>query len=189
MKTSEELPDNCLLKHAAKGDKQAFGLLYQRYLIEIYRFIYYKIGNEGLSEDLTEETFIRTWERLINSHDDERSINHLRAWLYRTANNLVIDYYRKRKPVQLIEKLTSSKQPLPEEVTEFKDMSELLMESIKALKPEFQQIIILRFINQLSHDETAAIMKISPGYSRVLQFRALKKLKANLTKKVGQYVQ
>jgi RNA polymerase sigma-70 factor, ECF subfamily len=189
MDRSEKIPDTCLIKSSAKGNKQAFGLLYQRYLNEIYRFVFYKVGNIEIAEDITEDTFVRTWERLISSHDNKWSIKNLRAWLYQTANNLVIDHYRKRKPVQLIEKFTHSKKASPEEIIELKDMSQVLMETIRALKPEFQQIIILRFINELSHEETASIMRISTAYSRVLQYRALKKLKADLTKKVGRYVE
>jgi RNA polymerase sigma-70 factor, ECF subfamily len=188
MKNTEEYPDNLLLKLVEEGDKQAFGQLYQRYVKEIYRFVFFKTGTEEIAEDITEDTFIRTWERLINSNPSERSINHLRAWLYQTANNLVIDHYRKTKHVEFIDNLFRSKKASPEKIAEINDMSQLLMESIKALKPNFQQIIILRFINELSHEETAYIMNISVAYSRVLQFRALKKLKANLTKKVGHYV-
>lgn len=188
MKKQDALSDNHLLQLVEEGDKQAFGLLYQRYLTEIYRFVFYKTGTEQVAEDITEDTFIRTWERLITYYDNKRSINNLRAWLYQTANNLVIDYYRKQKPVPLLDKLTHSNEASPEEITEIKDISQVLMESIRTLKPKFQQIIILRFINELSHEETASIMKISVSYSRVLQYRALKKLEAYLKKKVGQHV-
>lgn len=197
MNNSEELTDrhpdrhsdSHLLRLAEKGDKQAFGLLYQRYLKEIYRFVFFKTGTKEIAEDITEDTFIKTWERLISSHNQERSINHIRAWLYQTANNLVIDHYRKRKPVQLIDKIFHSNKASPEEIAEFNHMSQTLLESIKELKPKFQQIIILRFINELSHEETASIMRISVAYSRVLQYRAIKKLRTNLTKKVGQHAQ
>jgi RNA polymerase sigma-70 factor, ECF subfamily len=189
MNRLEKMPDTCLIKSAAKGDKQAFGLLYQRYLNEIYRFVFYKVGNIDVAEDITEDTFVRTWERLIGPHDNKREIINLRAWLYQTASNLVIDHYRKIKPVQFIEKFTHSKKASPEEITEDKDISQVLMETIRSLKPEFQQIIILRFINELSHEQTASIMKISTSYSRVLQYRALKKLETDLTKKVGRYVE
>lgn len=188
MKKQDALSDNHLLQLVEEGDKQAFGRLYQRYLNEIYRFVFFKIGNEGIAEDITEDTFIKTWERLISSHHNQKSINHLRAWLYQTANNLVIDYYRKQKPAQFLDKLKHSNKASPEEIAENKDMSQVLSESIKALQPKFQQIIILRFINELSHEETASIMKISVENSRVLQYRALKKLKAFITKKVGQNV-
>ena len=187
MKKLEELPDNHLLQLVEKGDKQAFGCLYQRYLKDIYRFVFVKTGDKGIAEDITEDTFIRTWERVIRIKSNQRSISHVRAWLYKTANNLVIDHYRKRKPVPLLDKIIRSNTTSPEEVTEFNEMSETLMESIRALKPKFQQIIILRFINELSHEETASIMKISAANSRVLQFRALKNLKKSLSKKGGQY--
>lgn len=186
---SDSLSDSHLLRLAEKGDKQAFGLLYQRYLKEIYRFVFFKTGTKEIAEDITEDTFIKTWERLISSHKKDRSINHIRAWLYRTANNLIIDHYRKRKPVQLIDKIFRSNKASTEEIAEFNHMSQTLLDAIKELKPKFQQIIILRFINELSHEETASIMRISVANSRVLQYRAIKKLESKLTKKVGQHAQ
>lgn len=187
MKKLEGLSDSHLLQLVEKGDKQAFGCLYQRYLNDIYRFVFVKTGDKYIAEDLTEETFIRTWERLKTAKKNQRSISHVRAWFYQIANNLVIDYYRKKKPVRSIESFIQSDEDSPEEVIEFNDMSETLLQCIRELKPKFQQIIILRFINELSHEETASIMKISTANSRVLQFRALKSLQDSLSKKGGQY--
>lgn len=171
-----------LLSLAARGDKHAFGRLYEYFLGEIYHFVLYKIGNTNIAEDITEETFLNTWLSLPRVYKKDGKIENLRAWLYRTARNKVIDYYRKKKPVEIKEKLIPINKPSPEAITEQHALSERLKKSVLALDPDFQEIIILRFINQLSHKETAHIMDISENYSRVLQYRALKKLKEILEK-------
>lgn len=181
-------PPEHLLSLAAQGDKQAFGRLYEQYLDEIYRFVLYKIGSQTLAEDITEDTFIKTWLSLPRIYKKNGKIENLRAWLYRTANNQVIDYYRKKHTIETIEEPTQAVHQSPETITDQHVLSEQLTKSIKALEPEFQQIIILRFINQLSHKETATVMDISEGYSRVLQYRALKQLKEIFTEKESENV-
>lgn len=176
------------LSLAAQGDKQAFGRLYESFLDEIFRFVHYKVGNQTIAEDITEDTFIKTWLILPRIYKKNGKIDNLRAWLYRTANNQVIDYYRKKKPVEISEELTKAAKQSPESITDQRDLTEQLTKSVLALAPDFQQIIILRFINQLSHKETARVMKISENYSRVLQYRALKRLKEIFTEKGNENV-
>jgi len=98
MIASNSSSDEHILKLAGQGDKQAYGILYVRYLDDIYRYVLLKIGSTSIAEDLTEETFIRTWEYLPRLSRKDEKINHLKAFLYRTASNLVIDFYRKKKP-------------------------------------------------------------------------------------------
>ncbi len=186
MVNTEENPQDKFLRLAAQGDKQAFGMLYSSYLDEIYRFVFFKVNNSFTAEDITEETFLKTWESLPKIYKKDGKIENLRAWLYRSANNLVIDHYRKKKPAANIENTRPSNQPLPEELVLEKELSKNLVQSIQVLEPDHQEIIILRLINDLSHREVAEIMNISEGYSRVLLFRALKQLKAVLLKKEGK---
>ncbi len=162
---------------AAKGDKHAFGRLYEHYLEEIYRFLFYKVGNKMIAEDLTEDTFLRTWEHLPSIYAKDQNFSNLRAWLYRIANNLAIDYYRKIKPQLGIDNNIRSNNKSMEKIIEDQTESQKLVKTIQKLEPRLQKIIILRFINQLSHQEIASVMKISPTHSRVLQYRALKKMK------------
>ncbi len=188
MNIEDESRQTELLKFAVEGDKQAFGLLYEKYLDEIYRFAYYKVGDSMLAEDITEETFLKTWESLPKLYAKGQKMGNFRAWLYRIAHNLVIDYYRKKKPEQLGENQYQSKALSPEEISERHALTQRIIAALKKLEPKLQQIIILRFINQLSHQETASIMNISNTYSRVLQYRAIKALKVILLKKETHHV-
>jgi RNA polymerase sigma-70 factor (ECF subfamily) len=181
MQTSKQISESRLLQAAAFGDKQAFGTLYQQYLDEIYRFIRYKISDDLVAEDLTEETFIKTWMSLPKIYKKNKKIDNFRAWLYRTAKNLTIDYYRKSKPVANIEDNIEAKKRSPEEIINQKIVSEQLTKAIAKLEQKYKDIIILRFVNQLSHQEVASILEISESNSRILQYRALKVMKEILS--------
>ena len=182
MQNPDREQEHRYLRSAAEGDKGAFGILYTHYLDEIYRYVFCKTGSRCTAEDITEETFIKTWEILPGIYKKDGQINNLRAWLYRIANNLVIDFYRKSKPTEEINSPEPGNTPFPEAVVVEHEQSEQLANAVRKLKPDFQQIIILRLINELTHKEAAAIMKISEGHSRVMLHRALRKLKAILIK-------
>jgi len=182
MEIKDDNPESRLLYLAMQGDKNAFGSLYMHYLDEIYRFVYLKIGDKLVAEDITEDTFAKTWESLPRIYKKKETIHNLRSWLYRIANNLVIDFYRKRKPIENIDFVKPENAPMLEESLVENELSDQLARAIRKLSSDFQQIIILRIVNELSHKEIAPIMNISEGYSRVLLYRALKKLKRILQK-------
>jgi RNA polymerase sigma-70 factor (ECF subfamily) len=187
MQKPDENPEKHLLKLASLGDKQAFGMLYKRYLNEIYRFVFYKVGSKTTAEDITEEAFLRAWEHLPRTYKRDQKLENFRAWVYRIANNLVIDFYRKKKPVENIESPKLGNAPLPEAIAIKHEETEQLAKSLRKLKPDFQQIIILRVVNELPYSEVASIMNISENHSRVLLYRALKKLKGIIKEDGGTY--
>jgi RNA polymerase sigma-70 factor (ECF subfamily) len=176
-------PKERLLSLVAQGNKQAFGYLYEQYLDEIYRYVFYRVGDPLEAEDITENVFLKTWERLPKLYSQGDQIDNFRAWIYRIAQNLIVDFYRSRKPIQPKDGFVPIDDNSPEEITDRKISSRRLAKAIMELEPNFQQIIILRFINQLSHKEAALIMNLSHGHTRVLQYRALKKLQTNLSSK------
>jgi RNA polymerase sigma-70 factor (ECF subfamily) len=175
-----DVEEKRLLSLATQGDKKAFGVLYERYLDEIYRYAYYRLGDQHEAEDITADTFTKTWEYLPKIHQQEASIYNFRSWLYRVAKNLIIDHYKKKKTLPLLNSFHID-QDSTKKIAEQQIQSRYLTKAILALRPDYQQIIILRFINQLSHKEVAEIMELSTVQSRVLQYRALKKLKELLS--------
>lgn len=90
---------------------------------------------------------------------------------------MVIDYYRKNKPENIFGPTMAANLQSPEEIVIEQEQSTWIVNALQKMKPDFQQIIILRLINDLSHKEIASIIGISEGHSRILLFRALKKLK------------
>ncbi|MDO9349062.1 MAG: sigma-70 family RNA polymerase sigma factor, partial [Anaerolineales bacterium] len=87
--------DQVLLERAIQGDTEVFGDLYERYLAEIHRYVFYRVADRFEAEDLTETVFLKAWEAL--SRFKSSGVN-FRAWLYRIENKTVEYYYRRRKP-------------------------------------------------------------------------------------------
>jgi RNA polymerase sigma-70 factor (ECF subfamily) len=177
---SEDLSKERLLRLAAQGDKQAFGRLYELHLDEIYRYVFFKIGDPLDAEDITENVFLKAWEGLSNLDNRGKVVAYFRPWIYRIALNLVIDFYRAKKPI-LKSEIATTNDLSPEDITTQTRLSQRLAKAIRKLEPKYQEIIILRFINQLSHKEAAIVMNLNHNHTRILQYRAIKKLKLILT--------
>jgi len=172
-----------LLVLAAQGNKNAFGLLYERYLDEIYRFVYFSLNDQWEAEDITENVFLKSWEQLPIIYTNDSQINNFRAWLYRIARNQIIDLFRSKKPV-VLEDLPSD-ETSPEKIFAENKLSDQLIKAIMQLEPNYRQIIVLRFINQISHKEAAQIMQLGYSNVRVIQHRALKTLRVILSEEVS----
>ncbi|NUM25097.1 MAG: RNA polymerase sigma factor [Candidatus Buchananbacteria bacterium] len=174
---SSNFKEKALLIRIKKKDPQAFSEVYDLYVTPIYRFIYFKVATKQDAEDLTSEVFLKIWQYVTET---EEEIQNLRALLYRTARNLVIDFYRrnaKRDLTQDLEVLETIKderqQSLLTQIDTAFDMKNI--ESIlRQLKDEYREVIILRFIEELSITEIAKVLEKSKGSVRVLLHRALK---------------
>lgn len=174
------LPDRTLLASAIQGDAEAFGDFYERYMDEVQRYIFYRVADRLDAEDLTETVFLKAWESLPNS---ESTIVNPRAWLYRIAHNAVVDHYRtSRATMDLSARALRDGHPSLEHQIQDRSMQQQLASLIQSLDINLQQVIVCRFISGLSHAETAQIMGIKEGYVRVLQLRALQKLRQMLEK-------
>jgi len=177
---STDLPDQILLGRAIQGDAEAFGDIYEQHLEEILRYVFYRVANRFEAEDLTETVFLKAWEALPRF---ESSRVNLRAWLYRIAHNVVVDHYRTRKATAALSDVSlRDDHPLPEQRVQTREQNQQLALAIQSLNANLQNVIICRFINGLSHSETAQIMGLREGHVRVLQHRALKKLRQWLEK-------
>jgi RNA polymerase sigma-70 factor (ECF subfamily) len=127
---------------------------------------------------MTEKVFLRLWENL--PRDIHRGgIQDVRAWLYRVAHNLMVDFYRSKKPEQAIDQFEDNLhgEPSPHEVIESQHLTREVIKAIQQLDEKSQHVILLRFLEGLSHKETASATGISEGHVRIIQFRALKKIK------------
>ncbi|MBU6141878.1 sigma-70 family RNA polymerase sigma factor [Patescibacteria group bacterium] len=166
------------IEKAQRGDHEAFGVLYDHYLPQIYRFILFKVGSKAEAEDLTHEVFLSAWRTMPNY----RMQGHpLSSWLYQIARNAVIDFYRTAKHHIQIEMVSEdSLQPVASGQDSL-DRS-LEMEQVKKciaqLRPDYQDLIIMRFIEELPTAEIATVLGKSEGAVRLMQHRALNDLKA-----------
>lgn len=164
-----------LVRRAVEGDSGAFGALYDRYLDRVYRYVYYRVGSVEEAEDLAEEVFLKAWEAIGRYR--EQGVPFL-AWLMRLTHNHVVDYFRTRRPsAPLVETLPAGS-PDPQHVAEQRLATEAVLRAMQGLTPEQQQVLILRFIEDLDHGEIAAMLGKNEGAVRALQFRGLTALRA-----------
>lgn len=159
-----------LVQQAIKRDAQAFGELYRQHLARVYRYIFYRVGNETEAEDLTEQVFLKAWEALPRFREQGLPFS---AWLYRLAHNLVIDYRRTRHEAAELDEALLDTRPGPDEIAGWRLDIQTLQQAIGQLTLEQQHVLVLRFVQGLSHAETAAIMGKNQGAVRALQHRAL----------------
>jgi RNA polymerase sigma-70 factor (ECF subfamily) len=175
-----EFPETELIARAIEGDRSAFGSLYEYYLEQIYRYVYYSVTDHFEAEDLTEAVFLKAWEALPRFRLRESAF---RAWLYRIAHNLVVDRHRTRKPAVSLEQFVHMRDssPTPETALEAHQEKTALSAALARLKPRLKQVVLCRFIGGLSHAETAEAMGLNEGHVRVLQHRALKEMRGLLS--------
>lgn len=168
--------EGSLLERAKAYDPQALAELYDRYAPKMYAYIYRRVGDVALAEDLAGELFLRVLRSIRGGQAWRDSFS---AWLYRIAHNLVVDHYR-RLPPQPVEPLAVSIEQVgddPASVAEFVAEGERLRMAIRRLTPDQQQVLALRFGEGLTAVETARIMRKSTGAVEALQHRAVASLR------------
>jgi RNA polymerase sigma-70 factor (ECF subfamily) len=178
---SRELSEAQLIQRAQHGDAAAFGDLYEQQLAAIYRYIFYRVGNVAEAEDLTETVFLKAWEALGHYQRHEAPFS---AWLYRIAHNVIVDRYRSQRDLVPLDEQTDLHDTTggPEEWVTEVETTEMLSRAIAQLSPDHQQVLVLRFINGLSHAETSRVLGRSEEAVRVLQHRALRALRLILNR-------
>jgi RNA polymerase sigma-70 factor, ECF subfamily len=180
--------DKKLFFRVKKKDKDAFIQAYDLYADDIYRFIYFKIGKVEEAKDLTSAVFLKVWNYAQSRGLDESK--SLRAFIYKTARNLIIDHYRKMREtetrledVKETEKILEDKKQNLVERAEIASDIDLIKENLNSLKDEYREIILMHFIDELSFAEIAEITGKTSGTIRVSTFRALQALKDLLEEK------
>lgn len=162
------------------ADTDSFAQLYDLYVQKIYRFIYFKVGSVEEAQDLTSQTFLKVWQRLISP--EASAIRNINAFIYQVARNSVIDYFRQKGlEKDWLENIDTTEEPVaPESTIDIVQSSmdkEVLMTAIKKMRPVFQEVILMRYVDDLPLDEIAAIINKSNGATRVLIHRALQELR------------
>ncbi len=171
--------DTPLVLRAIRRDQEAFGELYDRHVVRVYRHIYYMVGNAAEAEDLTAQAFLRAWEAI--ERYQVRGAPFV-SWLLRIAHNLGVSYLRsKRDSSELHDGIVDTKERRdPEWSYQQTAEEELVREAILKLREEQRQVIILRFIEDLDYKEVAEIIGKSVAAIRVIQHRALNSLRKQM---------
>jgi len=174
MPSWENIDDTELVKNAQSGDAEAFGEIYARHAQAVFRFFASRLDNQLDAEDLTEDVFLRVWRSLPNYHEKGVPFS---AFLFRIANNALIDHYRKvnspSSEVSIEDESLQDNRHNPEDVVAENIEHDELRNVLEKLRDDYRDVLILRFLSELSPVETAKVMDRSVGAIRILQHRAL----------------
>ncbi|MFA7314347.1 MAG: RNA polymerase sigma factor [Candidatus Magasanikbacteria bacterium] len=168
------------------GDTDSFAILYDLYIQKIYRFTYLKLGNREEAEDITSEVFLKTWNYLISNKD--QVIKSFSGLIYKIARNTLIDFYRQNSQTEIsLEDLGEIKVDT-KIIKSLDDKQEVqrIFRTLQKMKREYQEVILFKYVEELSTGEIAEILQKNTTNVRVTLYRAIKILKKLLEQKAGK---
>ncbi|MGB0757469.1 MAG: RNA polymerase sigma factor [Patescibacteria group bacterium] len=175
MKALHKLTDAILVDRVAAGDTGAFEVLFKRYSAKIYRFIYFRIKDQAIIDDMVNDLFLKIWEMI----QSDTRIKNFQALLYKMTRNAIIDHYRTRKEHLDIDTATdiTTDEDIFEAVS-LEDDIRAMLKVMDDLQDSYKEILQLRYIEDLSHDEIAEVLDKTTGAVKVQIHRAIKQLKS-----------
>ena len=169
-----------LIRRAKQGDPDAFASIYEKYYDKIYSYLYYRINDQPLAEDLASDVFVRLVKSIGSFEERGRP---LLAWLYTIAGNLMRDHIRRAKRIEFspIDDREFASDEDPTAALDFALDSERLARALEHLTEEQANVILLKFVQGMSNAEVGRIIGKKEGSVKSLQHRALRSLKRILT--------
>jgi RNA polymerase sigma-70 factor (ECF subfamily) len=168
--------DDALIRRAQALDSGALAELYDRHFDGIYRYLFARVRHHADAEDLTEQVFLKMVDSIQRYRPRGVAFS---SWLYRIAHNLLVDRYRRagREPMELTDQVRDVRPHAdPAALVQHSDERRRLVAAVERLTPEQQQVISLRFIDNLGVDEIARLMRRRAGAIHSMQHRALASL-------------
>ena len=168
--------DDALIRRAQALDPGALAELYDRHFDGIYRYLFTRLRHQADAEDFTEQVFLKMVDSIQRYRPRGVAFS---SWLYRIAHNLLVDRYRRagREAVELTERVRDARpQADPATLAQNSEDRRHLVAALRRLTPEQQRVITMRFIDNLSVDEIARLMRRRPGAIHSMQHRALASL-------------
>ncbi len=168
------IPD--VIQRARNGDVAAFGEIYDTHVDSVYRYLLYRVREPSDAEDLTSEVFTRAF---ANIHRYRWQGKSFLAWLYTIARNAVTDRRRRDRPTVELDNAygLAAEGPSAHDRAVLGEEVDALRGAVKHLTGEQQEVLVLRFIENMSSREVATILGKNEGAIRALQFRALGRLR------------
>jgi RNA polymerase sigma-70 factor (ECF subfamily) len=180
MYLKRKIEEEVLLLKIRHGDQEAFAQVYDSYVDQLYRYVSFRVRTQELAQDLTSDLFLRVWQHLTKP--EGKGISNLRAYLYQVARNLIADHYRteqKTLPLDEALQVTDLSQPRtlsPDHRVSLREIEQALTK----LKPEWQEVVVLAYVEGLKPQEIAIIIGKTSAATRVILHRALQELKSAL---------
>ena len=171
-----ESTDEATVVALARQNPRAFAPLYERYLDGIFRYCYRRLGSREAAEDATSQVFARALAGLASYQDGSFA-----AWLYTIAHNVVVDAHRRRRPEDRLVDLPEpiDVEPTPEEAALAADEGRTVRAMLQTLPVDQRRVLELR-LAELTGVEIAAVLGRSVAAVKMLQLRAMTRLRADL---------
>lgn len=183
--TDEEMVD--LLQRARRNEPAALDRLYRLYVHKVYRYMWYRVGDQTTAEDLTGEVFVRMVQHIHRFRvPDEHQVAAFSAWLFRIAGNCLSDHHRSEAYNRAYAEPSAS--PVADGDSWDRSLDRLLqrhdlLAAMNRLSEEQRQVLYYRFVADLTSAQTAAVMGKQEGAIKALQHRALNSLRRLLEEK------
>jgi len=167
------------VRRAQEGSAHAFALLYDRYVDQIFGYVYHRVGHRQTAEDLVSDVFLRALRRISTFKWQGVDFG---AWLMTIARNRVHDHFKSARfrleatVEEVFDSPVQDSSDQPEQALLSSDLTAQVHDAIRQLKGEQAEVLYLRFIQHLNVAETAAVMGKTDGAIKALQYRALKSL-------------
>jgi len=182
------LPDEELVEHIKKGDDKAFQQLMERYLKHIFNFIRQYVRTEEDSEDVTQDTFFKTWKYMRRFKQGMK----FKPWLFTIARNTALDHIKKKKAVTFsdmnnnddespqFEDTVADIEPLPSELFAQVELADEMKDVLSVLHPDHQAVLTMHYQQEMTFEEIAEIMDKPMNTVKSWHRRSLSKVKDKL---------
>lgn len=161
--------------------QEQFSLVYDEYIEKIYRFVYLKVNSQEIAEDITSKVFLSGWEAYQKGPE---RIQNVKAFLYQIARNMVIDHYRGKSRIntvstELTKEVVDHRTNLHERAVINSDMEAVKL-AIHGLKKDYQDVLILHYLEDMGVEDISSILSKPAGTVRVMIHRGLNSLRDKL---------
>lgn len=180
--------DSDTIQQILQGDVEAYRHLIQKYQQMIFIFIYKMVNNQADAEDLTQEVFVKAYEKLSSYRGDSQ----FSTWLHTLARNRTIDFLRRRKYHETDEQLayipSNVREESPQESLLSKERRQEMIQAISQLSESYREVIILRCSHEYPFDKIASLLGVAESTARVRYLRARQELAKIITRMEGGLV-
>lgn len=163
----------------AKRSLEAFDKLYEYYLPKILAYVMNRTANKAIAEDITSQTFVKA---MLKIKTFEYKGFTFGAWLYRIAHNTLVDYYRKHKEIEIPEYHQAQSDDNSELVAQQSERQQILLDALRKLPEQYQQILSLKFFEEMTNEEIAQVLGCKKETLAVKLHRSLKAFEKVLKK-------
>ncbi len=179
--TALTLDQELSLVKQSRADARAFGVLYDHYFPRVYNYVFYRVRDQVVADDLVSTIFVRALDRL-DTYQEKRG--PFGVWLFRIAHNVVVDHYRNKArvstlPLEQAERFSDGG-PSVEQGLALHQETKALLGQVSQLSEREQEIIGLKFGGGLTNRKIAALLDLKENHVAVILYRAMRKLRRGL---------